>query len=225
MPHRLPLFPLGTVLFPGSAMPLHVFEDRYRALVADLLELPADEPRHFGIIGIELGHEVGAMAAHQLCEVGCIAEVRTVRRHDDGRYDILVEGGSRFRVDDLLAAEDDRPYLCAEATPLPDELGEDAESFAERAGRLFTVYHERLKRLGVPSDAQDDFPAEPLPLSYAISAAILTDRHDKQELLEADHAAARLERVGELLRRENRVLSTLPLLPAGQFMRQEVNLN
>lgn len=204
-------------------MPLHVFEDRYRALMDDLLDLPADEPRRFGVLCIELGHEAGEMSAHQLCDIGCVAEIRTIHRHEDGRFDLLVEGISRFRVDDYLESE--LPYLRAAITPLPDEVGADADAYAERAGRLFTVYHDRLRRLGIPTDAQDDFPAEPLPLSYAVSAALLTDRHDKQELLEADHAAARLERAGELLRRENRLLSTLPLLPAGRFMHPDVNLN
>ncbi|PSK91864.1 hypothetical protein CLV63_119145 [Murinocardiopsis flavida] len=204
-------------------MPLHVFEDRYRSLIADLLDLPADEPRRFGVLCIEIGHEVGEMSAHQLCDVGCVAEMRTVRKHEDGRFDLLVEGVSRFRVEEYL--DDGSPYLRAAITPMPDEVGADADAYAERAGRLFTVYRDRLQRHGIPIDSQDDFPAEPLPLSYALSAALLTDRHDKQELLESDHAAARLERAGELLRRENRLLSTLPLLPAGQFMQHDVNLN
>ncbi|GAA3727458.1 hypothetical protein HDA32_003687 [Spinactinospora alkalitolerans] len=225
MPHRLPLFPLGSVLFPGLTMPLHVFEDRYRRLMTDLLDLPADEPRRFGIVGIELGHEVGETSAHQLSEVGCIAEVHTVHRHDDGRFDVVVEGGGRFRVDAFVDADDEHPYLRAETTHLPDELGADAEARAERVGRLFALYCERLKGIGIPAEPPDEFPAEPLPLSYAVSAAMVLDQREKQDLLEAEHASARLELACDLLRRENRVLTSLPTLPAGQFMRREVNLN
>ncbi|CAM4356506.1 LON peptidase substrate-binding domain-containing protein [Nocardiopsis rhodophaea] len=227
MPDRLPLFPLGSVLFPGLTMPLHVFEERYRQLISELLEPAEDagEARRFGVVGIELGHEVGATAAHQLSDVGCMAEVRSVRRHDDGRYDLVVEGGSRFRVEEIDDPDDEHPYLRAATTLIPDELGDGAEEQAERVGRLFRVYCQRLTGIGLPTKPPADFPADPLPLSYAVSAALVLDQRDKQALLEADHAAARLELASTLMRRENRVLNALPTLPAGQLLRREINLN
>ncbi|MBB4930986.1 hypothetical protein F4561_001806 [Lipingzhangella halophila] len=225
MPHRLPLFPLGSVLFPGLTMPLHVFEDRYRHLVADLVALPADAPRRFGIVGIELGHEVGELSARQLYETGCAVDVRSVREHDDGRYDLVVEGGSRFRIDHVLDPDDEHPYLRADTTPMPDDLGPDADARAERVGRLFGVYCDRLNGIGVPAEPPGDFPAAPLPLSYAVSAAMVLDQHEKQKLLEAEHAAARLDLAGALLRRENRILAELATLPAGQFLHRNVNMN
>ncbi|WP_046471642.1 LON peptidase substrate-binding domain-containing protein [Allosalinactinospora lopnorensis] len=225
MPHRLPLFPLGSVLFPGLTMPLHVFEKRYRHLVAELLALPAGAARRFGIVGIALGHEVGADSAPQLHGVGCTAEFRSVREHGDGRYDLVVEGDSRFRVDDVLVPDDEHPYIRAETTPMPDELGPDADARAERVKRLFGVYCERLNSIGVPAEPPDELPTGPLRLSYAVSAAMLLDQRDKQELLEADHAAARLDLAGALLRRENRILAGLPALPAGRLLRRDVSLN
>ncbi|RCV48552.1 LON peptidase substrate-binding domain-containing protein [Marinitenerispora sediminis] len=225
MPHRLPLFPLGSVLFPGLSMPMRVFEDRYRHLMSDLLALPADEPRRFGVVGIELGHEVGASSTQQLSDVGCVAEVRTVRRHEDGRYDLLVEGTERFRVDAFVDPDSDHPYLRASATALPEEPGPDAERHAERVGRLFARYCQRLTGIGMPAEPPADFPSEPVALSYAVAAAVIVDQFDKQRLLEAEHAAARLRLAAELLRRENRVLTALPLLPGGPFLRREINLN
>ncbi|MFC7328344.1 LON peptidase substrate-binding domain-containing protein [Marinactinospora rubrisoli] len=225
MPHRLPLFPLGSVLFPGLSLPLRVFEDRYRHLMTDLLALPADEPRRFGIIGIELGHEVGASSAHQLSEVGCLAEVRTVRRHEDGRYDVIVEGAERFRVDAFVDPDSDHPYLRAATTPLPDEPGPGAERQAERVGRLFARYCERLTAIGMPAAPPGDFPTDPLALSYAVAAALVADQAEKQHLLEAEHAAARLGLTADLLRREIRVIGALPTLPAGPFLRRDINLN
>jgi Lon protease-like protein len=67
---RLPLFPLGTVLFPGVLLPLHVFEERYRSMVRDLLDAPAEE-RRFGVVAIREGREVGADGIRALHAVGC----------------------------------------------------------------------------------------------------------------------------------------------------------
>ncbi|GAA3743379.1 LON peptidase substrate-binding domain-containing protein [Salinactinospora qingdaonensis] len=207
------------------ALPLRVFEERYRRLLADLLDEPADEPRRFGIVGIEFGHEVGEGAAHRLSDVGCVAEISSVHRREDGQYDIVAQGMTRFRVDAVDAPDAERPYQRAATTPLPDEVGEGAEELAERVNRLFTTYCERLASAGVRVEIPDDFPTDPLPLSYAVAAAVVVDRYDKQGLLEVDQATERLKRLAELLRRENRLLTTLPTLPAGPFTRHEVSLN
>jgi len=226
MPHRLPLFPLNSVLFPGSSLPLRVFEERYRRLMADVLEEPEDAAAGmFGVVGIELGHEVGESSAHQFAAVGCTAEVRAARRHPDGSYDLMVAGGSRFRVDATEVAAGDAAYVLAEATFLPDELGEGADDGAERVRRLFGVYCERLRGVGVSAEPPREFPSAPLPLSYAVASAMIVDQGDKQELLEAGHAAERLHLAADLLRRENRVLTSLPVLPAGRLLQPEVNLN
>ncbi|MDT0301183.1 LON peptidase substrate-binding domain-containing protein [Streptomonospora wellingtoniae] len=224
MPHRLPLFPLNSVLFPGARLPLRVFEERYRRLMGDVLDDPGDAVSGtFGVVGIELGHEVGEASA-QLAHVGCTAEVRTARRHADGTFDVVVEGGSRFRVDSV---ENSGPkgYLRAETTFLPDEVGEGADDYAERVGRLFGVYCERLRGLGVAAEPPRDFPSAPLPLSYTVAATMVVDQGDKQRLLEADHAAQRLQTAAVLLRRENRVLTSLPVLPAEHLPQPEVSLN
>ena len=71
MSERLRLFPLGTVLFPGMVLPLHIFEDRYRQMVHELLDSP--EPRRFGVIAIRKGRETGIEGVSSLYEVGCTA--------------------------------------------------------------------------------------------------------------------------------------------------------
>src|SRR5262249_52932298 len=95
---ELPLFPLGTVLFPGLVMPLHSFEARYRALVRNLMALPDGPPREFGVVAIRRGLEVGAGAEVTLYEVGCTAEVRQVTEHEDGRFDLVTVGRRRFEI-------------------------------------------------------------------------------------------------------------------------------
>ena len=213
MTERLALFPLGTVLFPGLVLPLHLFEDRYRRLIGDLLDRP--EPRGFGVVGIELGHEVGEGAAHRLAEVGCVAELREVTPHPDGRYDIVTVGTRRFRVKEL---DRSRPYLQGEVEFLSEEPGADPGPMAARVRRLFRVYRHRLGAAGAGAVEDAEPPDDPVVLSYAIAASLILDGHDKQRLLECEDAALRLAAERDLLARENRILNVLPVIPAGQFL-------
>ena len=96
----IPLFPLGMVLVPGLVLPLHIFEQRYRELMADIEGLP-EEDRAFGVVGIRGGTEVGESGAHDLFEVGTLAAVREVERLEDGRFDIVTVGSTRFRILEL----------------------------------------------------------------------------------------------------------------------------
>src|ERR1700743_824167 len=81
---RLPLFPLGTVLFPGMLLPLHIFEDRYKELLQDLLDGP--EPRRFGVIAIKKGRETGVEGVSSLYEVGCTAPIREDAENAEGAF-------------------------------------------------------------------------------------------------------------------------------------------
>ncbi|WP_347813288.1 LON peptidase substrate-binding domain-containing protein [Actinomadura sp. KC345] len=217
---RLALFPLGTVLFPGLVLPLHLFEERYRRLIADLLERP--EPRGFGVVGIELGHEVGDGAAHRLAEVGCVAELREATPHPDGRYDVVTVGTRRFRLKEL---DRSRPYLQGEVEYLPEEPGADPGPIALRVRRLFRLYRHRLAAAGAASSELGEPPDDPVGLSYVIAASLILDGHDKQRLLECDDAALRLEAERDLLMRENGILDVLPMIPAGQFLDGSFNPN
>jgi Lon protease-like protein len=125
----IPLFPLGTPLFPGVVLPLQVFEPRYRRLVRDLLELPEDGARRFGVVAIRQGWEVEDVApAAALYDVGCTARLQTVRPQPDGGFRIITVGGDRFRLLDLVVGEDP-PYLQAEVEWLAEE-----EAAEEAAG-------------------------------------------------------------------------------------------
>ncbi|WP_068757183.1 LON peptidase substrate-binding domain-containing protein [Thermobifida cellulosilytica] len=225
MSTALPLFPLGSVLYPGLTMALRVFEDRYLRLVDDLMALPADQPRRFGVVGIRLGHEVGERGAHQIAEVGCTAEISAVQRRSDSGLDLVVAGVERFRVVEWIEPDKDTPYLRARVVALPEESGEDAEVWRERAARSFAVYLERLERIGVLAAEDAELPDTPPEAAYAVADALVLDMPDKQALLEAPSAAERLALAVDLLRRENRVLSALRLLPAGRFPQQVINLN
>jgi hypothetical protein len=125
----IPLFPLGSPLFPGIVLPLQVFEPRYRVLVRDLLALPEDGGRRFGVVAIRQGWEVERVApAEALYDVGCTAVLQAVRAQPDGGFRIVTVGGDRFRLLDVVVGEDP-PYLRAEV----EWLGEE-EAAEEAAG-------------------------------------------------------------------------------------------
>ncbi len=126
----IPLFPLGSPLFPGVVLPLQIFEPRYRRLVADLAALPdGGAPRSFGVVAIRQGWEVERVApAEALFDVGCTALLRAVSPQPDGGYRIVTVGADRFRLLDVVV-EDDPPYLQAEV----EWLGEE-EAAQEAAG-------------------------------------------------------------------------------------------
>ena len=110
-----PLFPLHVVLFPGSAMPLHVFETRYRALMERVLS----DDRRFGVLAIRRGREVGGYA--DTFRIGTMAVVEQVQRAPDGSMAIIVTGHERFAVDVRLP---DDPYPVGEVTILDEQPGE-----------------------------------------------------------------------------------------------------
>jgi uncharacterized protein len=207
----LPLFPLGTVLYPGMVLPLHIFEDRYRRLIADLLAQP--EPRRFGVIAIKEGREIGADGVTTLHEIGCVAELQEAERLDDGKYEIVAVGTDRFRLGQL-----DRtlPYLRAEVELLPDPGDETAaaEAAAAIANAAFRVYLDALAEHGGATITVDGLPEEPGLLSYLIAAAMIMDLPAKQALLAQPDAVSRLTAERALLAREAGVLRATTSRPA-----------
>ena len=236
MTERLPLFPLGTVLYPGLVLPLNVFEERYRRLVADLVAGP--EPYRFGVVAIRDGRDVaptgveggsqalaglGPDPAHALFDLGCVAEIASVEQRKDGGYDLIATGTTRFRVSSFDATG---PYLTAETERLTDLPGDEAAVLGQAVERLFRSYQKRLAgaRESTVSGVQE-LPDDPMVLSYLVAAASVLDTRDKQRLLAADSAAERLSAELVLLRRENAVLAKLPSLPAVELTRQAFNPN
>jgi len=214
MSESLPLFPLSTVLFPGMRLPLHIFEPRYRQLVADLLDQP--EPRRFGVIAIRKGKETGVDGVAALYDVGCVATVRQVESREDGRYDLLTVGTQRFR---LLGLDKSLPYLRGEIEPLPDETGEAREAayVTRRVQEAFRGYLNLLVDRGGGVISVADLPDEPLLLSYIIAAAMIIDLPDRQSLLAAPDALARLKAERSLLTREIGMLRATTSRPAPDF--------
>lgn len=221
MSETLPLFPLGTVLYPGLLLPLHIFEDRYRQLVRDLLDGP--EPR-FGVIAIRKGRETGVEGISSLYEIGCTATLRQVAEHDDGRFDLVTVGTQRFR---LLQLDDSRPYLQGEVDLLAEDAGDEAaaEVAAEAVRRGFRGYLDALTARGATQVSVPDLPADPVQLSYLVAASVIIDLGDQQALLAEPDAAARLAAERALLSRETTMLRSLTSTPAPDLRYSPYNPN
>ena len=211
----LPLFPLGTVLYPGVVLPLHIFEERYRRLVRDLLDQP-EGPRRFGVVAIKHGREVGRDGVTALHEIGCTAELRRVEAYDDGRFDIIAVGVSRFRVVQVDASQP----MVGEVELLPDVSTDEAITLSARAVRMFGSYRAALLTAqGLLVDEPPELPDDPVELSYVIAAAMLVDMSDKQELLATSTVDERLALEVAILRRESALVGQLSTRPAVEFPR------
>jgi Lon protease-like protein len=138
---ELPLFPLHSVLCPGIALPLHIFEPRYREMIGYCLETGSP----FGVVLIRDGREVGPLAG-QIAEVGTTAAIRQAGRYPDGRLDIVTVGETRFRIVSVDSAS--QAYLVGTVEELDEPLGGavvDAEELAAAVGRRFLGYLEMLQ--------------------------------------------------------------------------------
>jgi len=216
---RLPLFPLSSVLVPGLVLPLHVFEPRYRVLVQALMELPEGAQRQFGVVAIRAGREIGADGVQALHAVGCTAELREVTPYDDGRFDIVTVGETRFRLRDLDAAAG-TPYLTGLVDFLPEVDGDgDVQALADKVTTRFGEYREQL---GVEVT---ELPDQPQVVSYLVAAAVVLDLPDRQMLLEEPTTAGRLRAELDLLRRERALIAAFGALPAVDLARGAVSPN
>jgi uncharacterized protein len=222
MTETLPLFPLGSVLYPGLLLPLHIFEDRYQQLVRDLLDGP--EPRRFGVIAIREGSETGANSVSALYEIGCTATVRRVSEREDGRFDLVTIGADRFR---LTGLDYSRPYLQGEVDLLPEETGDEAAASqaVQSVQQAFRTYIDALTTRGVTQVSVPQLPSEPISLSYLVAASIIADLQDRQVLLAEPNALRRLTAERSLLSRETVMLRALTSTPAPELRYAPYSLN
>lgn len=179
---RLPLFPLHTVLAPGIALPLHVFEERYRVMVRRCLDAAVP----FGVVLIREGSEVAPAAGEErelaIAGVGTFAEIREASKYADGRWDLLVVGTGRFSVVDVDAHEE--PYLVAEVDLREDDPGDPdaAAELVERVGRRFVEYLRLLR-------ARDGELAPPIDVQVEVEVGGDDDDEDGGDADDDDDAA------------------------------------
>jgi len=191
MTRTLGMFPLSTVLFPHAGLPLHVFEARYRALMADCLDRGAD----FGVVLIARGSEVGG--GDQRFEVGTAARISQLACLEDGRMMIRAHGTERVRVRRWLT---EVPYPLAEVEGVPSDRGTDGSPAVTRGAEAVRRLRWVLSELG-------DIPALPFDLDLAgtdedtgwrLCELAPLNLIDRQRLLSSGGLAARMQLLVEL---------------------------
>ena len=220
MSELLPLFPLGSVLFPGALMPLHIFEPRYRLLIRRCME------RHhpFGIVLIRSGSEVEPRA--EPYDVGTEAKIVAESPLPDGRSYIVTRGERRFAVENLIP--DAEPYLVGQVRYLDEADGDGAASHASVALEALGSY--LLAVVAVTDDSRgeralaDDLrDALPRDLAYRIAGSLAVDAPQQQALLELETASARLKEETRILNRETELLRDLLVRLRERGERPELN--
>jgi Lon protease-like protein len=186
---KIPLFPLDVVLFPGAALPLHIFEERYKEMVAGCLE----RQDSFGVVRAK---------SDGLSVIGCTARIVTVlNRYSDGRMDILCEGGERFEIE---ALDNSRAYLQAEVDAFEDD-GPEATR-AEREQSL-ALHFEVTELAGAEGNSAASLQMDlDHPISMMLAWLLPVDLDFKQALLGTRSDA---ERTAKLLAFYNSVLPKL----------------
>lgn len=203
----LPLFPLpNLVFFPQTRLPLHVFEPRYRQLVEDVVA----RDQRFGIVLLRPGWEADYFGAPAVYACGTMGRIEQTVPLDDGRYNILVYGETRFRVVGEVSGQ---PYRTARVVVQPQIEGDPTAAKAQRMW-LTDLSQQYLRYLpeqgGVPEIQTVGLDA----LTNALIMSLNLDVAEKQRLLEADDVAARAEDVGTEL--QNRIESLQFLAPFRQ---------
>lgn len=202
----LPMFPLGTSLFPGSPLPLQVFEPRYLAMLRDI----AAGDGRFGVVLIERGFEVGG--GDQRFSIGTVAAVEQVRPMGDGRIGLLARGQERFEVVRWL--EDD-PYPRAEVRLLPELAWDDEQSSqleaTERIVRRALAVISEYRTSQWPADVE--LSDEPVSKSWQLAGITPLGALDQLAVLRSSSVGELLERTAQLT---TEAVDLLPLqLPDG----------
>jgi Lon protease-like protein len=182
----LPLFPLPVVLFPGALMPLHIFEPRYRVMLADCVE----GDHRFGLLAASEDEPAPTPGA-----VGALARVRAVQPLPEGRSNIVVSGDGRFVLERILPSE--KPYLVGEVAELVD-LPDVEVPRAEQMAVLRKLGERYGAALGVLNDVErePDFSDDPAVLTFQVAALLEWDLAQKRHFLSV---RSPLERVTRLL--------------------------
>lgn len=189
---RLPLFPLPLVLFPGVPLPLHIFEPRYRIMLADCLE----GDREFGIAFRPDGVAEGDLPSGH---IGCVAHVESTELLPDGRSNVIVRGTERFMLDRYLDSA--RPYFVAETSAYDDveEPPLTLEPSAKRVRELFKRVGTAARTLTDDPDALPVLPDNPALLAFAIAALIEMEPGTRQRLLASRSPSGRLRDIEMVL--------------------------
>lgn len=189
---RIPLFPLNVVLFPRQALPLHIFEERYKLMVNRCI----DEAAPFGVVLIKSGDEVGGDA--EPYDVGTTTRTVKVQRLPDGQMNLITFGRRRFRINALDRSE---PYLRGDVEYLDDTgaADEGVDELTEKVAALFAEHFRLVMAISSQWTREVNLPGEPGQLADYVASQLEVPAEAKQRLLEMLSVPDRLTAVQELL--------------------------
>ncbi|GER86750.1 ATP-dependent protease [Dictyobacter vulcani] len=191
---ELPLFPLNVVLFPGTVLPLHIFEPRYRQMVADCQA----EDKPFGVVLVKAG---STFMHEEACEVGTLAEIHNLHQLEDGGYDLMAVGIRRFRI---VSQHREKSYLSALVEPYEDKHASEEQltGVVQQVRSLFETYLNMLLNAPQENDIHANLPEAPEDLSHFIAYFLEIEDSKKQHYLELTSTYQRLTEEITVLRRE-----------------------
>jgi len=197
----LPLFPLNTVLFPGMALPLHIFEERYLWMVNECLE----GNRQFGVVMATPAADGEGTTAYS---VGTSALITQVERHEDGRMDIVTAGLERFHVLDLLHTE---PYIMGRIEPFPleDTRSPELARLVKVTSSLFVQYLRLASEVLGTVIQVESAPRDASTLAYMMAIALQVSNEEKQQLLSTASLPTLLWKESSILSREQILLQRM----------------
>ncbi|HEV8190974.1 MAG TPA: LON peptidase substrate-binding domain-containing protein [Ktedonobacterales bacterium] len=196
---EIPLVPLNAVLFPGMALPLHVFEPRYRQMTKECLDNGAP-------IGIVLALPEGMVEREASAHIGTMARICDYQRLPDGRYNLLTVGTQRFEV---VEVRHDHPYISGLVRLLKDQPADDlqmTDDLAREGRMILREYLQLVLQLLGSEDFAIEMPEQADDLSFLIAASLSCEDNEKQRLLEITSVSERLATGVRLLREEVEVL-------------------
>jgi Lon protease-like protein len=190
---ELPIFPLSIVLFPGTPQLLHIFEPRYRQMLADCLE----GDTAFGLSYVPDPTKPDSLPSPG--DLGCCALIKDTRLLPDGRSNILALGGERYTILDYV--QSDLPYLVARVELFDDEETEEPEieTLARRVRSVFLELVEGMNILNDRTATAPDLSRDPKELSFQVAAGLDLEAPIKLELLAMRSAMQRLDRLDHIL--------------------------
>lgn len=198
---ELPLFPLNVVLFPGMRMPLHIFEERYKAMIGDCVA--REQP--FGVVLIREGQEVGDPA--EPFRTGTSARITRVVRLEEGKLNIVTHGERRFELVDITQRT---PHLVGRVRYLEEAAGDVPPELLREVGEGQATLLRHLATLAGGWVANVDVPGDPVQLSFAVIASLASTidlpAQLRQRLLESPTAQERLKLLLPILHRGNQIL-------------------
>ncbi len=204
---RIPLFPLNVVLFPGMMLPLHIFEERYKAMIRECLATD----RFFGVILAKSKRaqapNVADLVRDDIYNIGTTAHIQAIENLNDGRMNLITIGQDRFVVKNIQASADD--FLIGQVEPLvmQEDNPEIVENMTQKLRPLLKQYIEHLGDASGEDLSETVLPTDPTDLAFLAGAAMQGPLPDKQKLLSSDSLVQLIATTTNVLDREGQILA------------------